>query len=192
MRYHSNVVSNLSNAAKAKDDKLFKDMILDELSTIIEENPYVLVKALRDSGETIGDEPTPKVLIDKTIKSIYNNKSFHLELAKAIKSQEILRKPARPEYSSVEGAVEGSSQGGSGTEVVSSIASMIGSVFTFASSNNELKASEQASKATLYGKILGDEGDSGKKTNWIPVVAIGGVLLIGGLIAWKVIGGKKA
>lgn len=189
MRYHANVTSNLLSAAKAKDDKLFRDIVLDELSTIIEENPFLIVKSLRNAGEEVSDEPSKKVLIDKTIKAIHKNKKFHVELAKALKSQSVLRKPARPEYANAEGEGGGSSQGGSGTEIVSSIASMLGSAFAFGAANQELKASEKQAEMNLYNKILGTDPE--KKTNWIPILAIGGVLIIGGLVVWKVLGNKK-
>ena len=60
---------------------------------------------------------------------------------------------------------------------------MIGSISMWGASKNELKTEEAKSKALMYSKIF---GANEKKTNWLPIVAIAGVLLIGGVVVYRV------
>ena len=63
---------------------------------------------------------------------------------------------------------------------------MIGSIGQFGAAKNDLKAEELRTKSKMYEKIFG--GD--KKTNWLPIVAIGGVFLIAALVVWKTTSNK--
>ena len=71
--------------------------------------------------------------------------------------------------------------------MVSSIANAVGSIFGFATATQNLKSQEKQAKAVMYTKIFGEQ----KKRNWMPIIVLGGVLLIGGLVVWRVIGSKK-
>ena len=63
---------------------------------------------------------------------------------------------------------------------------MVGSIAQFGSSGKELKAEELKTKSKMYEKIFGKE----EKTNWLPIAVIGGVLLIGALVVWRVTANK--
>jgi len=80
-----------------------------------------------------------------------------------------------------EGGGEG---GGAAAGIVSSVAGMIGSISQWGASKNQLKAEEAKSKGLMYEKIFGARQN--KKTNWLPIVAIAGVLLIGGIVVYRV------
>ena len=60
---------------------------------------------------------------------------------------------------------------------------MVGSISQWGASKNQLKAEEEKSKSLMYQKIFGNKE---KKTNWLPIVAIAGVLLIGGIVVYRV------
>jgi hypothetical protein len=85
------------------------------------------------------------------------------------------------DYASAEGGESGGGDGGGGGNLVSSIANMVGSISSWGASSNDLKTEELKTKGIMYEKIFGVE----KKTNWMPIVVVGGVLLIGALVVWR-------
>ena len=185
MRYHANIAENIINAVKANDNQLAREIVLDEIVTLIEENPSVLTKALKESKVNIGNTPTKEELIDKSAYAIINNSLFKKNLAVVLAAQEENRVPAREEFANAKGG--GSEEGGGGGSMVSSIANAVGSIFGFATSTQNLKSEEAKAKAAMYVKIFGEK----KSRNWMPVIVIAGVLLIGGLVVWKVVAKAK-
>jgi len=186
MRYHANIVENITNAIKANDKHLAKEIILDEIVTLIEENPSELTRALKESKVNIGSAPSKEELIDKSAYALVNNPIFQKNLAVVLVSQQENRVPAREEFSNND-AKGGKGGGGGGGNMVSSIANAVGSIFGFATATQQLKGEEQKAKSVMYEKIFGQQ----KKRNWMPIIVLGGVLLIGGLVVWKVLSNKK-
>lgn len=186
MRFNGNVIENLQAAAKSKDKYLIKDIIIDEMSNIIDSNPDRMIKALRESKVDVSDNVSKQKLIKLASRNLHNNRIFQKNLAVII----VKKGNATPhDFSSSNGkGTEGASSGGSGGggNIISSIADMVGSISQWGASSKDLKAEEQRSKNAMYEKIFGGK----KKTNWLPIVVIAGVLVIGGIVVWKTTGKK--
>ena len=189
MRYHANISENIVNAAKANDKALVREIVLDEIVTLIEENPKVLSEALRNSKVKVSDSPTKEELINKSAYALVNNSIFKKNISVVFAAQSQNRTPAREEFSNenAKGGAKGGGGKGGGGNMVSSIADAVSSIFNFATSSKNLKSEEAKAKADMYSAIFGKE----KKRNWLPVVAIAGVLLIGAIVVWRVTATKK-
>ena len=201
MRYQGNILHNLKSAAMSNDKALIKDLILDKTAELIQVNPKAIIKALRMSNVKVSNSATKGDLISLAVKSIYENRIFQKNLAVTIASNGIAQDSS---YSNLEDGADGGADGGGGVQgllsqlgggggggggggaaagIVGSVADMIGSISMWGASKNELKAEEAKSKSLMYSKIF---GANEKKTNWLPIVAIAGVLLIGGVVVYRV------
>lgn len=81
----------------------------------------------------------------------------------------------------------GQSGGGMG-DWIKVIGGAIDSGFKFGQSANELKGEKEKTKQTIYNKLFGD----GEKTNWLPIIALTGVLAIGGIVVYMVLKSRQA
>jgi len=196
MRYQGNIIENLHSAAMSNDKVLLKDLILDKTAELIQANPKAIIKALKMSNVKVSDSATKAQLISIAVDNIYQNRIFQKNLAVTIAENGIAQNAAYSNFNLKEffgklggggGGTPseggGGSGGGGGGSAVSAIADMIGSISQWGASKNQLKAEEAKSKSLMYQKIFGDKE---KKTNWLPVVAIAGVLLIGGIVVYRV------
>jgi hypothetical protein len=181
MRYHANISENIINAAQANDKALTREIVLDEIVTLIEESPEKLAEALRQSNVKVRAQLTKEELIDRSAYALINNPIFQKNIAVVLAAQEENRTPAREEFASSDG------EDGGGMGIVASISNAVNSAFTFGTATQNLKSEEVKAKAMMYSKIFGKE----KKRNWLPIVAITGVLLIGALVVWRVTATKK-
>ena len=48
------------------------------------------------------------------------------------------------------------------------------------------KQQEEATRRLIYSKVLGDQ-----KTNWTPIIVVGGILIIGGIVFYQVMKRRK-
>lgn len=181
MRFQGDIVHNLTNAIQAKDENLAREMLNDELATIIEHNPNELANALRNSKVSVGDSPSKEELVNLTSYNIVNNPIFQKNVAVMFSMKGSNQTPTDSDYASASGDMSsGGGDGGGSGGTVGAVSAAIGEIFKFGTSFNTLKSEEEKTKASLYAKVFGE----GKKTNWMPVILIGGVLLIGGIIAY--------
>lgn len=181
MRFYGNIAQNLSNALKSKDGVLAQEIIIDALATLIETKPNEVIKALQQSDVDIAENASKEKIVNVSSESIQNNKSFQIKIAKLIVEN---TKFYAQDGSEVSDAAKGS---GGGANIVSSIADMISSGFKFGAASKDLKSSKQSTKSVLYSKVFGDK----KKVNWLPIVVISGILVIGGIVVWRVTANKK-
>jgi hypothetical protein len=213
MRSRASSVENLIRAYKAKDKELYRKFLVNDIVLMIEDNPKLLIKAMRESNIKVSDNPSRKELIDKSAYSLFNNRIFVKNLLHKIVLLDSNNHQSRQEFlglagggeagsffddigqslsgmfsSGAESGAESGAGGGGAAGIVDSLASLTDSIFGFATSKNELKAEEERAKAEMFNSVM---NQNKKKTNWMPVVVVGGVLLIGGLIAWRVVGNKK-
>ena len=179
MIYGGDLMSNFAGSMKHEDSEMTKDVILSKVSKLIEQEPNKLIKALKDSDVSIEESTSVVNLIDKTIDSLYSNEKFRGEIAKLF----II---SSPKFSNIDGVSTPDVTVGS--DPVSAIAGAIGSIFSFGTSIKQSKTQEESDKRRLQMQLL--QGDE-KKTNWLPIVIIGGVLLIGGIVAFISLRGKK-
>ena len=164
---------------------------IDLYNSIIESNPKEVINALKYSKVNIDEDASKEDLIDIVAYNIVNNPIFRKNAAVLFTMKGSNRTPNEEDYASQSGSSgsggSGSGGGGATAGLVGSLADMIGSAFKFGSSSKELKAQEESTKAAMYAKLFGEN----KKTNWMPIVVIGGVLLIGALVVWRVTANKK-
>ena len=181
MRFQGNLIENLTAAAKSKDEVLVRELVLDGMANMIQNNPKEMIKTLRYSKVKISDKPSTEKLIEVASYNLHNNRIFQKNLAVTISKKGLANSN---DYAEAEGSSGG---GGGGGNIVSSIADMIGSIGKFGASRNDLKSEEARTKSKLFDKILG----GGNKTNWMPIVVVAGVLLIGAMVVWRVTATKK-
>jgi len=203
MIYGGNLMSNFSGGVISNDIEMTKDVVLSKIYHLIDKEPNELISSLKISGVKISDTASKRELIDKSIDALYSNKLFQREVSKHIAV-------TSPKFSNGSGDLMGKlsglfggggdSEGGSGgggsttpqvtvgADPISAIAGAIGSIFSFASAKTNKNAQKDADKNKLIQSLLQDQE---KKTNWLPIVIIGGVLLIGGAIAFVTLRGKN-
>lgn len=180
-----------ANGSGVKDFQ--KDVLLDEIARVIELDRPKIISLLNESGYKISSSATKKEIIDKTVSALFRSNQFKADITKLIVQTNI------PKYSNADGqfldkikgffsgsksedvpkgSASGAGAGASGP--VASIASAIGSIFNFAATSKQQKIQEQQAKQDLYNKLL---TDNDKKTNWAPIIIIGGVLVAGTIVA---------
>lgn len=178
MRFKGNVIENLQAASESRDNILFNEIIIDYIANLIEDKPDELVKILRYSNIELKNDVSKHDLINIASYNLHNNTIFHKNIAVNLAKGSSATKE---DYASAEGELSESTDGGNAGSIVSSIANMIGSISSWGASSKDLKSEEIKSKNLLYEKIFGEE----KKTNWTPIVLIGGILIIGAIVVWR-------
>lgn len=185
MRYEgSSFKSNFMNAVGSNDIELQKDIILDQIAELIKTDVSSVVDALVKSGVSIPAKYTKIDVVNAVSKSIYGNAEFQKNIAFLIQRKTVnfsngvgdAPAPAPADTSSK----IGSALGGFLSTGLSSVFGVIGSA-------QDRKAAEANARASLINKIFGDDS---KKTDYLPVIIIGSVLLIGGIIAVVILKGK--
>tara|TARA_R110001592_G_scaffold135862_4_gene352433 strand:+ start:3409 stop:4041 length:633 start_codon:yes stop_codon:yes gene_type:complete len=206
MRYQGNIIQNLDAAAKSRDKALLKDLILDKLSELIQTNPKAIIKALRLSNVKVSNNDSKEELINKSVDNLYSNRLFQKNIAVTFVANGIADNSAYANSTgqgfdlsallggggggggaaaaSSGGEAASSGGGGGAAGIISAVSGMVGSISQWGASKNQLKAEEAKSKGLMYEKIFGARQN--KKTNWLPIVAIAGVLLIGGIVVYRV------
>ena len=192
MRFQGNITENLIAAARSKDSVLLRELVIDKIANIIQTSPKEMVKILRYSKVDISDTATMKELVNAASYNLHNNLLFQKNLAVTIEKGSSAQ---AEEYAQADDGGGGSTaggvvinSGGGGGSMVSSIADMIASIGKYGASSNDLKAEQEKSKSLMYQKIF---GDGEEKTNWMPIIVIAGVLLIGAMVVWRVTATKK-
>jgi|TARA_R110000787_G_scaffold11722_5_gene38446 hypothetical protein len=178
MRFQGDIIENLTAAAQSQDENLIQELVIDEMANIIENDPNEMIKTLRYSKVKVDDTASKEELINLSVKNLYSNSIFQKNLAVTFTKK---GSAAKHDYAGAEG------DGGGGGNIISSIANMIGSIGKWGSSSKDLKAEESRTKARMFEKIFG----SGKKRNWMPIIVVAGVLLIGAMVVWRVTAKNK-
>ena len=199
MIYGGNMMSNFSGAVLSNDKEMTKDVVLSEVHKILDKSPEVLIETLNKSGQAISKNASKKEIVHLTVENLYDNPKFRENISALIITGN------ENQYNNADGALMGKLQGlfgggGSGgdgssapkvtvgADPISAIAGAIGSVFSFAKAGKDAKSAKEADKRKLQMALLGEDGS--KKTNWLPIVLIGGILLIGGTVAYISLKGK--
>lgn len=97
----------------------------------------------------------------------------------------------RPDEYSLEPVGEGAMQGSGGGiwgVVIGTVGGVTESIFDWKTSKIDQETANQQAKMSLYEKLLAGKGG---KTNWMPIVVVGGVLLLGGIVVYFTLKGKK-
>lgn len=198
MIYGGNMMSNFSGAVLSNDKDMTKDVVLSEVHKILDKSPEVLIETLNKSGQAISKNASKKEIVHLTVENLYDNPKFRENISALIitgnenqynNADGALMGKLQGLFSKVGGGSTGGSTGGAsapqvtvGADPISAIAGAIGSIFSFAKSKGDAKTAKEADKRKLQMSLLSDDGS--KKTNWLPIVLIGGILLIGGAVAY--------
>lgn len=202
MIYEGNSFHNFAGSMFSADKNMTKDVLFSELHRLIDTEPEVVSKTLKDSGVYVPNKPNKKKLIHLTVENLYENKTFRSKISNVIGSK---MDSSDINYSNVIGAGATRSAhvnkvavdsgrlpiGGSkatqgvgkvigGGGIVGSVSGAIDSIFGFAKSKTEAKAQKESDKQRLIQSLLQNKQG---KTNWLPIVLISSVLLIGGIVA---------
>lgn len=183
MRYEGkSFKSNFMNAVGSNDIELQRDIILDQIAELIKTNVGSVVDALEKSGVSIPDKYTKIDIVNAVSKSIYGNAEFQKNIGFLIQKKTV-------NFSNGVGDAPAPTTGSKiGSALGSFFSTSLGSVFSVIGSVQDRKAAEANAKASLMGKIFGE--DDKQKTNYVPIVIIGSVLLLGGIIAVVILKGK--
>ena len=196
MIYGGNMMSNFSGGILSNDKDMTKDVVLSEVHKILDKSPEVLIETLNSSGQAVSKNVSKKDLVHLTVENLYENPKFRENISALIIAGN------ETNYNNADGAVMDKlkalfSKGGGGADAgsgdgsapkvtvgadpISAIAGAIGSIFSFAQSGKDRKAAKESDKRKLQMSLLAEDD---KKTNWLPIVLIGGILLIGGAVAY--------
>lgn len=184
MRYQGNVVENLLAAWESQDERLVKDILVDEMARIIETNPKEMVKTLQYSNVEVKDTATQQELVKIASYNLYNNPLFQKNLAVTLVKK---GGATKSDYASAVGKDtdgvkgKGGSKLGGASGLIGAVSGMISSIGKWGSSRNTLKTEEERTKAMMFEKIFGQQ----QKRNWLPIIVVSGVLLIGAIVVWR-------
>ena len=205
MIYGGDLMSNFSGGVRSGDDSMTEDVILSEISKILYKNPSILVETLNQSGISTKNSISKTELINSVVEALYSSNDFRNSISYVIVNGN------KDKYSNADGeffnklkgalgglggggdssggATSGGASSGGGLQVqsggggvVGSVASAIGSIFGTVKSFKDAKNQKEDAKSKLQMSILNADND--KKKSLLPVVLIGGILLIGGIVAY--------
>lgn len=163
MIYGGNMMSNFSGAINSQDNDMAKDVLLSEIHKVLDKNPEVLIDALNNSGIATPSTISKKELIHKVVEALYESEKFRDNISKFV--------------------IEGNEQDSSNFvgAIITAAGTTIGAIFKGVQNKNKTKAEKEADKKKLLLSLLEDKP---KKTNYLPIIIITGVLLIGGIVAY--------
>ena len=163
MIYGGNMMSNFSGAINSQDNDMAKDVLLSEIHRVLDNNPEVLIDALNNSGIATPSTISKRELIHKVVEALYESEKFRENISKFV--------------------IEGNEQESSNFvgAIIATAGTTIGAIFKGVQNKNQTKAQKEADKRKLIESLLEDKP---KKTNYLPIIIIGGVLLIGGIVAY--------
>jgi len=174
MRYQStNIAQNILSAEKSNDQPLVREMVIDEIVTALKDRPVLVVSAMRESNIHVPQDITNKEIADKLAYALTFNDEFKSKIPNIISEQSKQKIAAREEFSNVDPVI---------TPIVVAVGGAITGAFKQAEKKKDLEAQQEATKQVIYSKLLGEK----KKTNWIPILVVSGVLLIGAIVVWRV------
>lgn len=194
MKFSGDFISNYSYASGTKNIDYRKDVILDEIARLIELKRPAVINALKDAGYDVGQKPRKREIASKTVDALYDSKQFRHNI-----SAEIAKENAK--FSSADNAplsnaanlAKPSAGASSGVAVdpVSWIAQAAGQIFggfgQAKAEKNKAEAEKEKTKQQMFEKLFASE-----QKNYLPVIVVVGVLLIGGIVAFATLRNKKA
>ncbi len=181
MKFSGDFNRNFSNANGSNNLDYKKDLILDEVAKLIELDKGAILSTLKDAGYyNISPNVSKKELIFLVVDALYGSEQFRYDISNLITK-------ANSTYSNA-------------VDPISAIAAAVGEVFKFGGQGFAFGQSKQQTKQVkeqteqvkeqtrqqLYDKLLMEE-----KTNWMPIIVVSGVLLIGGIVTFLVLRSRR-
>jgi hypothetical protein len=163
MIYGGNMMSNFSGAINSQDNDMAKDVLLSEIHKVLDKNPEILIDALNNSGIATPSTISKRELIHKVVEALYESEKFRDNVSKFV--------------------IEGNEQESSNFlgAIITAGTTTLSAIFKGVQNKNQTKAQKEADKRKLIASILEEKP---KKTNYLPIILISGVLLIGGIVAY--------
>jgi hypothetical protein len=163
MIYGGNMMSNFSGAINSQDNDMAKDVLLSEIHRVLDKNPEVLINALNNSEIATPSTISKRELIHKVVEALYESEKFRNNISQFVIEDN------EQESSNFVGAI------------IAAAGTTVGAIFKGVQNKNQTKAQKEADKRKLTASLLEEKS---KKTNYLPIILIGGVLLIGGIVAY--------
>tara|TARA_R110000824_G_scaffold139685_13_gene304996 strand:+ start:5001 stop:5579 length:579 start_codon:yes stop_codon:yes gene_type:complete len=184
MRYPRNtILEHYSNANGSEDMDFKRDLILDEIAFAIKKNPKQIIQALRNSKVKISENSNNKTIGIKLIDNIYTNQKLKKEITLIIAKQ-------NSKYSNTNGdkitnaikttgtsTAAGASGGGVAGGIIGAIGGITQSVFDWKTAESQAQTEKLKAQTALMDKLSG-----GSQKKWLPIVIVGGVLVIGAIV----------
>ena len=150
-------MSNFSGAINSQDNDMAKDVLLSEIHKVLDKNPEILIEALNNSEIATPSTISKRELIHKVVEALYESEKFRDNISKIV--------------------IEGNEQESSNFvgAIIATAGTTLGAIFKGVQNKNQNKAQKEADKNKLLASILEDKP---KKTNYLPIIIITGVLLI--------------
>jgi hypothetical protein len=189
-----------------------REEILHDISIIIDYRPDLIIRALKESGVSVKNELSRKELIDLVVDNLYDSKSFRdnisLTLSLFYAGEISLRTSDSISFSNITDEIQkwftsgdvdkgdvakhaasktakatmtGVQSGGVVGAIVGFVVGATDSIFYASGQKNQAEAEKESAKTDLYKKLLTPKE---KKNQWIPIAVTGGVLLVGGIVAF--------
>lgn len=209
MKLRKNFFDNFSNVNGGSVD-IQRDILLDEIAEIMRNHKPLLLEALSRGGVKVNPKVGAKKLVSIVVEQMYVNDQFRQDMVMmiiALNAGELNEEfysfnkdKFKSFFSKIGSSVgsifsKGGGEGGDAAQTVASstaagstggvvgaVVGLVGgvtqSVFNYKASKEQAAAQKEASKTALYDKLLG--GD--KKTNWMPIIIVGGVFLVGAIV----------
>jgi hypothetical protein len=162
MIYGGNMMSNFSGAINSQDNDMAKDVLLSEIHKVLDKNPEILIEALNNSEIATPSTISKRELIHKVVEALYESEKFRENVSKFVIEE-------NESYNNAVGAI------------VAGSLTAFNQIFKGVQNKNKRKDQKEADKNKLLASVLEDKP---KKTNYLPIILIGGVLLIGGIVAY--------
>jgi hypothetical protein len=217
MKSRNHFFQNFSNA-NGSEKSIKKDILLDEFAELIENHKPLVLEAFSRSGVNVDKNIRLKSLTSKVVDQMYENPEFKEHMVLLVSSlnmglidegfshgdgkvkeffsnlgMKIKNTFSRNSHKSSGGTADkivkstggGAASAGIWGAVIGLVGGVTQSVFDHKTSQNQLESEKEQTKAELYNKLLGE-----KKTNWMPIVIVGGVLLMGAVVLTLTLRGK--
>lgn len=189
-----------SNATGLTDKQFMTNVYLSELATLIKDEPQKIISALKKSDLQVSKNPTRRELTNTLVDGMFQspqlrNQITNLLAAENAQSKSKALKRYTETYSGtnggastganlqntannlLEGGTAGAQAGGPVTAVVGVLAGLTESIFDWKASENNAEVESNKYKLEILNKISG-----GDKKNYVPLIIIGGVLLVGTVV----------
>lgn len=175
-----------------------KKFVLEQISNVIKSEPQLVAKAIESSGIHINDSNDRIELVNKTAYGLSHNAKFPSKIGQLLafkEKEKFSNLGGRGKVDVKEQLIQGGSAIGKGTVsgaqsggIWGAIAGfVVGSVdagFGAASAKNKAKIEEEQYRQELLGKLF---GGNKKNKNLVPILIIGGVLVVGAIVTFIVL-----
>ena len=174
-----------------------KKYALKKIAQLIKSNPLEVENALKHSNVFIEKPLSKRELAEKVAYNLAHNRNFpkniglslyRAELSKLNPSERFNNLGGRGEVDFREQASQSAQKIGQGvaggkdpiTMIIGAIAGTIDAAFGIGTAKKRAKADEERYRQELIGELFEEE----KKTNWIPIYIVAGVLVVGGIVTY--------